>query len=119
MFAAGFTRKAAPSACTRRFRDPRRSQYTPVSGTAGVCRVAENALDVPSIGAYRPAARDASRREDRRSAAPAGAKRGARVILAADEHTRRHLRRRTDAGPPGLHAGYAGPGRLAQPGGDL
>src|SRR5690606_42098045 len=28
-FAAGLTRKAAPSACARRFRDPRRSQCTP------------------------------------------------------------------------------------------
>src|SRR5690606_10474799 len=30
-FAAGLTRKAAPSACARRFRDPRRSQCTPGS----------------------------------------------------------------------------------------
>jgi hypothetical protein len=28
-FAAGLTRKAAPSACTRRFRDPRRSRSPP------------------------------------------------------------------------------------------
>src|SRR6478752_6507500 len=31
VFAAGLTRKAAPSACARRFRDPRRSQCTPGS----------------------------------------------------------------------------------------
>src|SRR3546814_11922936 len=29
IFAAGFTRKATPSACARRFRNPRRSQCTP------------------------------------------------------------------------------------------
>jgi hypothetical protein len=29
VFAAGLTRKATPSACAKRFRDPRRSQCTP------------------------------------------------------------------------------------------
>src|SRR5690606_25026473 len=42
IFAAGFTRKATPSACARRFRNPRRSQCTPGN---------VDFADVPSIGA--------------------------------------------------------------------
>src|SRR5690606_37568626 len=42
IFAAGFTRKATPSACARRFRNPRRSQCTPGN---------VDFADIPSIGA--------------------------------------------------------------------
>src|SRR4051812_43757938 len=44
MFAAGLTRKAAPSACTRRFRNPRRSRSPPED---------ENAVTVYGSGACR------------------------------------------------------------------
>src|SRR3546814_724811 len=51
IFAAGFTRKATPSACAKRFRNPRRSQCTP--GNVDVA-------DYPSIGvAPQPARRPA------------------------------------------------------------
>src|SRR5690606_36521319 len=60
-FAAGFTRKAAPSACARRFRNPRRSQCTPGN---------VDHADLASIGAGAPRA-SGGRMRGRRAFTPA------------------------------------------------
>src|SRR5690606_26171369 len=120
MFAAGFTRKAAPSACARRFRDPRRSQYTPVSGTAGDCRVAVNALDWTSIEAMAAPARDPWLAQRRGSAGDDAVVNATDGMLGAHGRARpRDAPGRTAAGAPGVRAGGAGAGGVPGPGRDL
>src|SRR5690606_23485588 len=75
IFAAGFTRKATPSACARRFRNPRRSQCTPGN---------VDFADMPSIGALGEPARWRGKPSSRDSRA-AGAGSG---YAGADAHRR-------------------------------
>ena len=54
VFAAGLTRKATPSACAERFRDPRRSQCTP-----GKCRYRRPGQYRGRRGVHKPGGQDA------------------------------------------------------------